>query len=233
MFRNKERDDEIQNLKEELEELKKSIRELSETKQDELESGKSTQEEKVDSNAESIPETKKEPIDHGEEVEIKVERPRHREHYERPRSDPFFRDDFGERLGEYIAGFVDDVMEGVNEELERSLFSDPHFKHRRRRSKRGALDAKEASNIMSALGNEHRLKILGELSYGGAYAPELQEYLSEISPSTLSSHLDVLEEAGLINQERRRGRYLITMPGRLAVKMAYQISDRIIRRDSD
>ena len=47
--------------------------------------------------------------------------------------------------------------------------------------------------------------------------------------STLSSHLDVLQEAGLITQERKRGRYLITIPGRLAVKMAYQIADRIGR----
>ncbi|GAI57596.1 unnamed protein product [marine sediment metagenome] len=53
--------------------------------------------------------------------------------------------------------------------------------------------------------------------------------MPEISASTLSSHLDVLQEAGLITQERRRGRYLITIPGRLAVKMAYQIADRIGR----
>jgi DNA-binding transcriptional ArsR family regulator len=53
--------------------------------------------------------------------------------------------------------------------------------------------------------------------------------LTEISPSTLSSHLDVLQEARLVTQERRRGRYLVTIPGRLAVKMAYQIADRIER----
>ena len=36
----------------------------------------------------------------------------------------------------------------------------------------------------------------------------------------------VLEESGLVTQERRRGRYLITVPGRLAVNMAYEISKR-------
>lgn len=44
---------------------------------------------------------------------------------------------------------------------------------------------------------------------------------------TLSSHLDVLQEAGLIVQEKRRGRYLITMNGRLAIKMASSIAKRV------
>ncbi|MCK4438274.1 winged helix-turn-helix transcriptional regulator, partial [Candidatus Bathyarchaeota archaeon] len=56
---------------------------------------------------------------------------------------------------------------------------------------------------------------------------DLQDTLKEISASTLSSHLDVLQEAGLIVQERRRGRYLITMSGRLAIKMASSIAKRV------
>jgi DNA-binding HxlR family transcriptional regulator len=55
---------------------------------------------------------------------------------------------------------------------------------------------------------------------GGKYISELQNSLSEITTSTLSSHLDVLQEAGLVVQERVRGRYLITIPGRIAYKMA-------------
>ena len=77
---------------------------------------------------------------------------------------------------------------------------------------------------MSALGNEHRLRILNELIAGGKYINELQEKLSEITTSTLSSHLNVLEEAGLVVQEKMRGRYLITMPGRTAYKMAAKIT---------
>lgn len=133
------------------------------------------------------------------------------------------RFDFGDRLGEYITGFVDDVMEGVSVELERSLFRE---KPPRRRPK-SRIDSEETAKVMASLGNEHRIRILNELSYGGLYASEFQETLKDISPSTLSSHLDVLEEAGLIYQERKRGRYLITIPGRLAIKMAYQINARI------
>jgi DNA-binding transcriptional ArsR family regulator len=138
-------------------------------------------------------------------------------------------DSWGESLGEYIGTFVEDVMEGVGAEIERSLFVDPHIRHRHRERRRQPMDTKAASEAMSALGNEHRIKILEELSFGGHYANELQESLSGISASTLSSHLDILQESGLIVQERRRGRYLITIPGRLAVKMAYQIADRIDR----
>jgi DNA-binding transcriptional ArsR family regulator len=52
----------------------------------------------------------------------------------------------------------------------------------------------------------------------------LQEQLSDITTSTLSSHLDVLEEAGLVVQEKVRGRYLITMPGRTAYHMARKVN---------
>jgi DNA-binding HxlR family transcriptional regulator len=77
---------------------------------------------------------------------------------------------------------------------------------------------------MSALGEEHRLGILKELMNGGKYINELQEKLPEITASTLSSHLDVLQEAGLVVQEKVRGRYLVTMPGRAAYKMATRIT---------
>jgi DNA-binding HxlR family transcriptional regulator len=77
---------------------------------------------------------------------------------------------------------------------------------------------------MSALGQEHRLRILGELMGGGKYMSDLQEKLSEITTSTLSSHLDVLQKAGLAVQEKVRGRYLITIPGRAAYKMARRVT---------
>jgi DNA-binding transcriptional ArsR family regulator len=133
---------------------------------------------------------------------------------------------FGDRIGDYISSFVQDVMEGVSIEMERSLFQDKHTL----RERDHAIDAGEVARIMGSLGNEYRIRILDELSYGGLYASDLQELIQEISPSTLSSHLDVLGEAGLIFQERRRGRYIITIPGRLAVKMAYQIAERTASR---
>ncbi len=132
---------------------------------------------------------------------------------------------WGEKLCEYIGEFVNDVMENVNTELEQSLFQDSRSK-RERPTMMSDRDVQRTSAIMSAMGNEHRITILRELSWGGMYSSDLQGVLKEISPSTLSSHLDVLEQVGLISQEKRRGRYLITMAGRIAIKMAAQIAKR-------
>jgi len=139
---------------------------------------------------------------------------------------PFTGEEFGDRLGDYIGGFVEDVMEGVTSELERSPFWEDR-PERERPTVMSEGEVKRTAEVMSALGNEHRIKILKELTWGGLYASDLQDVLKEISPSTLSSHLDVLQEAGLIVQERRRGRYLITMSGRLAIKMASSIAKRV------
>jgi len=132
---------------------------------------------------------------------------------------------FGEKLGEYIGEFVNDIMENVNSELEQTVFLDRRGK-RERPAMMSDRNVKRTAAIMSAMGNEHRITILRELSWGGMYSSDLQEVLKEISPSTLSSHLDVLDQVGLIHQEKRRGRYLITMAGRIAIKMAAQISKR-------
>ena len=139
---------------------------------------------------------------------------------------PLPDENFGDRLGNYIGDFVEDVMEGVASELERSLF----WENRVTKERPTVMSDSEVNHtaaIMSALGNEHRIKIMKELTWGGLYASDLQDALKEISSSTLSSHLDVLQEAGLVVQERRRGRYLITMNGRLAIKMAASIAKRV------
>jgi DNA-binding transcriptional ArsR family regulator len=146
--------------------------------------------------------------------------PRHR----RPPRPPM-GPDWGDRLGDYIGEFVDDVMDGVTSELERNLFSESRDQGVRPTVMTDSEIAK-TSAIMSAMANEHRIRILKELTWGGMYAGDLQENLKEISPSTLSSHLDTLQGAGLIYQEKRRGRYLITISGRIAVNMAAQIAKR-------
>ncbi|MBD3205104.1 helix-turn-helix domain-containing protein [Candidatus Bathyarchaeota archaeon] len=133
--------------------------------------------------------------------------------------------DWGDKLGDYISDMVDSVMENVTTELERNLYTGTRSP-KSRPTVMTDMEVERTVRVMSALGNEHRIKILEELSWGGAYASDLQEALDEISPSTLSSHLDVLQEAGMILQERKRGRYLITMAGRIAIQMAAQLAKR-------
>lgn len=140
--------------------------------------------------------------------------------------------DVNESLSDYLGDVMESVAEGIRGELKRSIFVGPHGsevriykgRHEEEHEAKTKADPAKAASIMSALGQEHRLKLLGELMTGGKYISELQTGLPEITASTLSSHLDVLQEAGLVIQERVRGRYLITIPGRMAYKMANTVT---------
>jgi DNA-binding HxlR family transcriptional regulator len=137
----------------------------------------------------------------------------------------------GERVHDYVENVMESVAEGISGELEKSILISPggtirveHRKGKELSQEETKVDSAKAAAAMSALGNEHRLKILEQLISCGRYISELQEKLPDITTSTLSSHLDVLQEAGLVVQEKVRGRYLITMPGRMALNMANQIA---------
>jgi DNA-binding transcriptional ArsR family regulator len=143
--------------------------------------------------------------------------------------------DIGERVRDYVGDVMDGVAEGIQGELEKSIFIGPRGRHIRisaphppeAKIHAGSLqdaekpvDFNKTASIISALGEEHRLN-------------ELQEKLSDIAASTLSSHLSILEEAGLVVQERVRGRYLVTIPGRSAYKMARRVGSFLERRDQE
>jgi DNA-binding transcriptional ArsR family regulator len=143
---------------------------------------------------------------------------------------------FGESLSEYVNDVVQSVMSGISSEIERSVFVDPtgawfdrHVAKAQARSMSVA-EAERASTLMGAMASEHRLRILSELLYGGRYASEIESVLKDISPSTISGHLKILEETGLVVQEGERGRYLITLPGRIALKMATRLTRFLERR---
>ncbi len=155
--------------------------------------------------------------------------------------------DIGDRIHDYMGDVMESVAEGIEGELERSVFigprrhmrihcGQPHtsmHRIRHREHEETEVSIPKVAEVMSALGQEHRLSILRELASGGKYINELQEKLSEITASTLSSHLNVLEDAGFVVQEKVRGRYLITMPGRAAYKMATRITKFIERREQE
>jgi len=146
--------------------------------------------------------------------------------------------DIGNRVHDYVEDVMEGVAEGIHGELEKSIFIGPRGVRIFRKREPHEEEAVEVSfpkvaEVMSALGQEHRLKILNELMSGGKYINELQEKLSDITASTLSSHLKVLEEVGLVVQEKVRGRYLITMPGRTAYKMARRVTRFLERRNQE
>ena len=145
---------------------------------------------------------------------------------------------FAQSLTEYVNDVVESVTSGISSEIEKSVFVDPtgawfdrHIARVQARSITQA-EAERAATLMSAMASEHRLRILNELLYGGRYASEIEAILKDISPSTISNHLKILQEAGLVVQEGDRGRYLITLPGRIALKMATRLNRFLERRKS-
>jgi len=147
--------------------------------------------------------------------------------------------DVGNHVHDYVEDIMEGVAEGIHGELRKSIFIGPRgvriIKEEKPFSEEEEAEASfsKMAEIMSALGQEHRLQILKGLMSGGKYVNELQEKLSEITTSTLSSHLKVLEEAGLVVQEKVRGRYLITIPGRTAYKMARKIARFLEKRNEE
>jgi DNA-binding transcriptional ArsR family regulator len=153
-------------------------------------------------------------------------------------AEPSERRGLGQSLSEYVNDVMESVMSGISSEIERSVLIDPtgawfdrHIAKVQARSM-STSEAQRAAALMSAMANEHRLRILTELLYGGRYASELEAVLKDLSPSTISSHLKTLQESGLVAQEGNRGRYLITLPGRIALKMATRLARFLDRRKS-
>ena len=145
---------------------------------------------------------------------------------------------FAQSLADYVNDVVESVTSGISSEIEKSVFVDPtgawFDRHIARVQARAITppEAERAATLMSAMASEHRLRILNELLYGGRYASEIESVLKEISPSTISNHLKILQEAGLVIQEGDRGRYLVTLPGRIALKMATRLTRFLERRKS-
>jgi len=145
---------------------------------------------------------------------------------------------FGQSLSDYVSDVVESVMSGITSEIQKSVFVDPtgvwfdrHVTSVQSKSMTSQ-EAEKAAALMTAMSSEHRLRILTELLYGGRYASELEAVLKDISPSTVSNHLKILTEAGLVVQEGDRGRYLVTLPGRIALKMATRLARFLDRRRS-
>lgn len=79
-----------------------------------------------------------------------------------------------------------------------------------------------ASLLLSALGDDNRLKILKILEDSPQYQKELAEDTG-LRGGTFKHHTDILQEANFVTREAIRGRYLITQLGIEALKLAEMI----------
>lgn len=82
-----------------------------------------------------------------------------------------------------------------------------------------------APNLMSALSDSRRLQVLKELEAGPKYQGDLSE-VTGLKGGTFKHHMDSLMEANYVYQEQTRGRYLITQLGVEALKL----SEMLFRR---
>ncbi len=79
-------------------------------------------------------------------------------------------------------------------------------------------DSEKASEVLKPLANAERLKILQALYSEGKYFTDMVE-LTGLEHSPLRFHLSSLIDAGYAEQERYRGRYLITVHGKIALRL--------------
>jgi ArsR family transcriptional regulator len=80
----------------------------------------------------------------------------------------------------------------------------------------------DSSELLDILGNENRRSILRLLSQKPCYVTEISEYIG-VSPKAVIDHLEMLEEAGLVESrvdDRRRKYFSITRSLRLEVDVS-------------
>jgi len=90
------------------------------------------------------------------------------------------------------------------------------------------LNPSEVAETLSVLSNPDRLELLKLLYERDRYFGELEDIL-EIGPSSLRHHLSRLMDAGLVRQERSRGKYIITRRGIAALILSSYLHRRILR----
>lgn len=135
---------------------------------------------------------------------------------------------FGDTLQKYIGGVMDSIAIGL-EEAVGVIDIDKKMKKGMKRKSRSStvIIANEyidhffekGADFMSVISDENRLKMLKYMERGGKYQKELSEEVG-IKGGTFKHHMDKLVDVGFVAQEAVRGRYLITMEGREALKLA-------------
>jgi len=153
---------------------------------------------------------------------------RSRSHRPRPPRTPPDMPNFGKVIHTYVSGVMDSVATGIEEavstiDIELGKGSKKKKKYR---ASAGSVASeflpdffKTAADFLSILSDENRLKLLKKLERGGKYQKGLSEETG-IKGGTFKHHIDKLIEANYVTQEVVRGRYLITMEGREALKLA-------------
>ncbi len=84
------------------------------------------------------------------------------------------------------------------------------------------------ARVLSPLGNVERLRILQFLLDGSKSFNELERFIGKTG-SSLTHHLSPLLDAGYVVRGVVRGTYYITVPGRLAYRLAQWLTSQVER----
>jgi DNA-binding transcriptional ArsR family regulator len=96
----------------------------------------------------------------------------------------------------------------------------------KRKPKYEDITPERVAKIVSPLGSEERLKILDFLKGGGQKFRDIEEFTDKTG-SSLMHHLNPLIEAGYVVKGEVRGKYYVTVEGRLAYRLAQWLTHRI------
>ncbi|MHA1617113.1 MAG: ArsR/SmtB family transcription factor [Candidatus Njordarchaeales archaeon] len=122
---------------------------------------------------------------------------------------------------------IDEVIREAEEKIEKSITSE-HATREDFIELIKQIDPSELADTLSVLSNPERIRILLLLIEQDRYFSEFED-LMRIGPSSLRHHLSKLLAAGLIQQERSRGKYSITTRGIAALLLLAYLYKKILR----
>ena len=128
---------------------------------------------------------------------------------------------------------IEEMMEELSDTIENSV-KGIRFSKKKRKDKTPKyadedveyIPPERVARIISPLGSEERLRILDYLKTGSKTFNELEGYTGKTG-SSLTHHLNPLQDAGYVIKGEVRGTYYITVEGRLAYRLAQWLTDQI------
>jgi DNA-binding transcriptional ArsR family regulator len=133
---------------------------------------------------------------------------------------------------------LEDMMEGLGEQISDSIrhlegieakIHLPRVRFRTKGGRRRTIEdipPERIARVIGPLGSEERLKILDYLKDGGRTFNEIEEHIGRTG-SSLTHHLNPLLEAGYVVKGEVRGKYFVTVEGRLAYRLSQWLTSRL------
>lgn len=121
-------------------------------------------------------------------------------------------------------------LDGVGKEIRIRPPSIRRLKRRRLSPAIASIPPERIARIVGPLGNVDRLRILKYLQDGGRSFNEIEQHIGKTG-SSLTHHLTPLLDAGYVIKGEVRGKYYITVMGRLAYNLVQWLTYRLEKEE--